>query len=174
MDESWEIQQEERRQFVETLGIDYRYGCYEAKRPESCHLLGEYMEAIDQNLKGAFQIFKVNCEKEKYPHSCRKYVLSSFVMPFDDRAINDALESCKLEDGRACWILSQWFLGFMQKIAVAKNVPKALKYAIAACDLNVYQSCFNASRLFFSFEIYFLLELSFCFFSLLIILLDLI
>lgn len=65
--------QEERKEYVKNIGIEYRFGCYEEKRADSCQLLGEYMEAIEQNFKAAYTLFKTNCEERKYPKSCYKY-----------------------------------------------------------------------------------------------------
>ncbi|KAI6242977.1 Sel1 repeat protein [Aphelenchoides fujianensis] len=65
--------QKERQEYVENIGIEYRYGCYEEKRSDSCHLLGEYMEAVMQKFDRAYALFKENCELRKYPRSCYKY-----------------------------------------------------------------------------------------------------
>lgn len=46
---------------------------FQEKRADSCHLLAEYMEALEQNFKGAYTLFKQNCEERKYPKSCYKY-----------------------------------------------------------------------------------------------------
>ncbi|WKX96093.1 hypothetical protein Q1695_012504 [Nippostrongylus brasiliensis] len=70
---SLEKTQEERKEYVKNIGIEYRYGCYEEKRADSCQLLGEYMEALEQNFKAAYTLFKQNCEERKYPKSCFKY-----------------------------------------------------------------------------------------------------
>lgn len=83
--EEAERAQKERQEYVKNIGIEYRFGCYEVrktcavfhflqeKRGDSCHLLGEYMEAIEQNFKTALILFKQNCEERKYPKSCFKY-----------------------------------------------------------------------------------------------------
>ncbi|CAJ0561460.1 unnamed protein product, partial [Mesorhabditis spiculigera] len=73
--EEVEREQEERKEYVKNIGIEYRYGCYEEKRPESCQLLAEYMEAIDSNFKAALTLYKENCETRKYPKSCFKYAM---------------------------------------------------------------------------------------------------
>jgi hypothetical protein len=78
--------QDERREYVRNIGIEYRFGCYEVryiiyvvlrpfqeKRADSCQLLAEYLEAIDLNFKEAFSLFKDNCLLRKHPQSCYKY-----------------------------------------------------------------------------------------------------
>ena len=68
-------EQEERQEYVKNVGIEYRFGCYEEKRADSCHLLGEYAEAVEQNFKAAVQLFRDNCEQKEYPKSCYKYAM---------------------------------------------------------------------------------------------------
>jgi hypothetical protein len=84
--ETFEEEQKERQDYVKNIGIEYRYGCYEVilefeyslrkqlqeNRPDSCHVLAEYMEAIDQNFAKAYMLFKDNCEIRKFPKSCLK------------------------------------------------------------------------------------------------------
>uniref|UniRef100_A0A914RAP0 Uncharacterized protein n=1 Tax=Parascaris equorum TaxID=6256 RepID=A0A914RAP0_PAREQ len=113
--------QAERREYVKNIGIEYRFGCYEEKRADSCHLLAEYMEAIELNTKGAFNLFKTNCEQKKYPKSCYKYAmyilagkgppsLKKMIEPLET-ACQANIPACELEDAQACWLLSTWFMG---------------------------------------------------------------
>ncbi|VDL84503.1 unnamed protein product [Nippostrongylus brasiliensis] len=57
----------------EEMAIDYILNRMSEKRADSCQLLGEYMEALEQNFKAAYTLFKQNCEERKYPKSCFKY-----------------------------------------------------------------------------------------------------
>lgn len=45
------------------------------KEPEACQYLGEYMEAIEKNMKGAYELFRKNCLEHKFPKSCYKYAM---------------------------------------------------------------------------------------------------
>lgn len=69
----FEAEQNERKEYVKNIGIEYRYGCYEEKKPDTCHVLGEYLEAIDQAFSKALTVFRDNCETRKFPKSCYKY-----------------------------------------------------------------------------------------------------
>lgn len=65
--------EEEVKQYVENLGIEYRFGCFKEKKPEVCHLLADYLEAIKKDYKKAATVFKSNCDDYNYPKSCLKY-----------------------------------------------------------------------------------------------------
>lgn len=45
------------------------------KRADSCQLLAEYMETFELNSKGAFALYKKNCEERKWPRSCYKLAM---------------------------------------------------------------------------------------------------
>ncbi|KAL3077105.1 hypothetical protein niasHS_013094 [Heterodera schachtii] len=64
---------EEREEYVKNIGIEYRFGCYEEKRADSCQYLGEYFEAVQTDFKSAFDTFRQNCVQRKFPRSCFKY-----------------------------------------------------------------------------------------------------
>jgi hypothetical protein len=38
----------------------------------ACHLLGDYMEAVKQDVEKAFRIYDTNCVVYKHGHSCHK------------------------------------------------------------------------------------------------------
>ena len=42
-------------EYLKNLGTEYRFSCYYEKEAKGCHLLADYMEAIDHDSKTAFQ-----------------------------------------------------------------------------------------------------------------------
>ncbi|XP_064477035.1 cytochrome c oxidase assembly factor 7 homolog [Ornithodoros turicata] len=65
--------EEEVKEFLENLGIEYRFECFHEKKPDGCHRLGDYMEAIKKDFEKAGQVYKRNCDENKHPKSCFKY-----------------------------------------------------------------------------------------------------
>lgn len=61
---------EEVKEYLERLGIEYRYGCYKEKNPETCHLLGDYFEIINRDNESAYKTFKANCDERDFGISC--------------------------------------------------------------------------------------------------------
>ena len=44
--------------YIENLGIEYRFGCYHEKDPKACHLLGDYWESIKKDFSKALKIYR--------------------------------------------------------------------------------------------------------------------
>ncbi|MFH4976148.1 hypothetical protein AB6A40_002857 [Gnathostoma spinigerum] len=203
--EEFEKVQAERREYVKNIGIEYRFGCYEEKRADSCHLLGEYMEAIERNFKSALSLFSLNCEQRKYAPSCFKYSMYLLAGKECEPSLSKTIphleiscesnipvacrylglvywngeptrladpkkaeacmkKACDLEDAKACWMLSTWYLGPTAKFkrkdeeletkythlmgSLERDMAASLEYGIRACELNVPESCANVGRMY--------------------------
>ena len=59
-------------EYIENLGIEYRFGCYHEKDPKACHLLGDYWEAVKKDFSKALKIYSSNCDDYGHGHSCHK------------------------------------------------------------------------------------------------------
>nr|XP_040569060.1 cytochrome c oxidase assembly factor 7 homolog isoform X1 [Lepeophtheirus salmonis] len=61
-------------EYLNNLGVEYRFGCYQEKKAEVlfevCHLLGDFLQAIEGNQKQAYLTYKQNCDKRDFPASC--------------------------------------------------------------------------------------------------------
>jgi cytochrome c oxidase assembly factor 7 len=62
----------EVKEYIENLGIEYRFGCYHEKNPSSCHLLADYWEAIKKDFTKAYKTYETNCIDLEHGHSCHK------------------------------------------------------------------------------------------------------
>ena len=91
--------EEEVKQYLHNIGIEYRFGCYSEKLPNGklpsrllssyeieifnsnalhiltvvCHLLGMYLYTIKKDTEQAKKVLKVNCDQHKWSFSCYKY-----------------------------------------------------------------------------------------------------
>ncbi|KAL3994825.1 Sel1 repeat family protein [Acanthocheilonema viteae] len=146
-EEDFEREQAERREYVKNIGIEYRFGCYEEKRPEMCQLLGEYMEAIDQNFKAAYNIFKTNCEEKGFPRSCFKYAMYLLAgrecEPSRKKMIEPLEKSCEANMPKGCRFLS--LVHWNGEKDRKPNSELAEKYMKKACDLEDAEACWLLS-----------------------------
>lgn len=89
------------KDYIEKLGIEYRFGCYSEKKPEGenlqkfhnffwkiherkscssvCHLLGDYLESIKKDFEKASKVYRSNCDDYGYGKSCLKFGHYSFL-----------------------------------------------------------------------------------------------
>jgi len=65
--------EEDVKEYIKNLGIEYRFGCFSEKDPQICQLLGDYLETIENNPDKAAKIFKDNCDEHNFGRSCYKY-----------------------------------------------------------------------------------------------------
>ncbi|XP_077391173.1 cytochrome c oxidase assembly factor 7 [Festucalex cinctus] len=63
---------EEVKQYLDQLGMEYSYSCYKANDPEGCQMLADYMEAVKRNFEATAQVLKHNCDEHTHPGSCYK------------------------------------------------------------------------------------------------------
>lgn len=63
----------EVKEYLKNIGIEYRYGCYSEKNPESCHLLADYLEVIAREPEKAANLYRSTCDDMAMVLSCDKY-----------------------------------------------------------------------------------------------------
>jgi len=64
--------EEDVKDYLERLGIEYRFGCYYEKDGKACDLLGSFMDQVNGDYHKAFKIYQTACDDYKYGHSCQK------------------------------------------------------------------------------------------------------
>uniref|UniRef100_A0A1I7XYR4 Sel1 repeat family protein n=1 Tax=Steinernema glaseri TaxID=37863 RepID=A0A1I7XYR4_9BILA len=140
-------EQDERREYVKNIGIEYRFGCYEEKRADSCQLLAEYFEAMEKNAKAAFTLFKANCENRKYPKSCFKYAMYLLAGKECEPSLKKMMEplqvACDANIPQGCRYLS--LVNWNGEEDRKPNSELAEKYMRRACDLEDAEACWLLS-----------------------------
>lgn len=116
---------DELKKYLDNLGIEYRYGCFEENNPESCHLLGDYLLSIDKARTKAAQVYKTNCDENKFGLSCdafgrMAYKGQGMAGPDIKLALDYFLKGCEANEPRSCYHGGQ-MLG-----VVDKNVNKVI------------------------------------------------
>uniref|UniRef100_A0A1I8B9V6 Beta-lactamase n=1 Tax=Meloidogyne hapla TaxID=6305 RepID=A0A1I8B9V6_MELHA len=145
-----EEMQKERLEYVQNIGIEYRYGCYEEKQAVSCQLLGEYLEAVEKKYEEAFNIFSENCEKRKWPRSCYKcatyYLAGRATEASYEKAFPPLEIACNGNIPKACRRLSQLYWRSDSAPNNQPNTFKAVELMRKSCELEDYQSCWTLSN----------------------------
>ncbi|XP_023162293.1 cytochrome c oxidase assembly factor 7 homolog [Drosophila hydei] len=140
------------KEYVEKLGVEYRFGCYSEKKPEVCHLLGDYLEGIKKDFEKASKVYKSTCDDYGYAKSCYKYGNYSFLgkgksgSKGEPRVAYQYYEKgCNLNDSDACLHSGLLLVSRSMPKEIDRNVPKGLQFLTKSCDMNNANACFYLS-----------------------------
>lgn len=84
--------EEDVKEYLDRLGIEYRFGCYYEKDGKACDLLGNFMEQINQDYHKAFKIYQTACDEYKFGHSCQRVGSYLFAGKATEKDVNKAYE----------------------------------------------------------------------------------
>ncbi|XP_016944280.1 cytochrome c oxidase assembly factor 7 homolog [Drosophila suzukii] len=140
------------KEYVDKLGVEYRFGCYSEKKPEACHLLGDYLEGIKKDFEKASKVYKSTCDDYGYAKSCYKYGNYCFLgkgksgSKGDPRVAYEYYEKgCNLNDSDACLHSGLLLVSRSMPKEIDRNVPKGLEFLTKSCDMNNATACFYLS-----------------------------
>ncbi|KAK7863385.1 hypothetical protein R5R35_004349 [Gryllus longicercus] len=180
------------KEYIHNLGIEYRFGCYKEKKPEVCHLLGDFLDAIKKDFSKASIVYKSNCDDYNFGKSCYKYgsynlLGKAMKEPNLELAYDYMLKACELGDvsgclsagmmninrgshcrkdrdpklgmtllekccegkrAYCCFFLSGMFISGVKEAEIEKDMSKAYKFALRACELGEMQACANVSLMY--------------------------
>ncbi|XP_063547614.1 cytochrome c oxidase assembly factor 7 homolog [Cydia strobilella] len=139
-------QEDEVKEYIENLGIEYRFGCYKEKKAEVCHLLGDYLEAIKKDFEKAAKVYKSNCVDYKFGKSCLKY--GNYCLVGRGKEKGDPAEAltyfekgCELGEPSACLHAGMMLTATGPNVSIKRDVPKGFNYLKKSCDQNDDMAC---------------------------------
>ncbi|CAL7938714.1 unnamed protein product [Xylocopa violacea] len=145
----------EIEEYIKNLHIEYQFGCLSEKKPEVCHLLGDYKEAIIQHYKDAINVYKKNCDQYNYGRSCTKYGDYRVKGKHCEKDLTEAFKylqkGCENGDANGCLRAGV--------LAVSEEKPEpdrksqvllGLKLLKKACDSKEEKACFYLSGIYLS------------------------
>lgn len=145
--------EEEVKLYLKNLGIEYRFGCFKEKKPEVCHLLGDFFEAINKEFEKASRIYKSNCDDYNFGRSCHKYGSYSLVgkggVKQDSEVSHEYFKkACELGEQKACFndaILNLYDTQFSRK---EKDHKLGISFLNKCCEANDALCCYYYSSLY--------------------------
>nr|XP_022902006.1 cytochrome c oxidase assembly factor 7 homolog [Onthophagus taurus] len=138
------------KEFLNNLGIEYRFGCYSEKNPEVCHLLGDYLEAVKKDYEKAVKVYKSNCDDYKYGKSCLKFgsyaLLGKGGQKEDFKKGYEYLKKA-CDDGipEGCLHEGLLLLSHSEKCGIVDDPSKGMRLLEKACDADNAHACYYAS-----------------------------
>lgn len=146
-------QEDDVKEYIENLGIEYRFGCYKEKKPEVCHLLGDYLESIKKDYDKAAKVYKSNCLDYKFGKSCLK--IGNYTLVGRGKEKGDPAEAliyfekgCELNDKVACLHAGMLLTATGPNVNVKRDVPKGYNYLKKSCDQGDDMACHYLSGMY--------------------------
>ncbi|XP_034036283.1 cytochrome c oxidase assembly factor 7 [Thalassophryne amazonica] len=145
----------EVKQFLDNLAVEYSFQCYSEKDPEGCYRLADYMDSVKRNFESAAQIFRYNCETNGHGDSC--YKLGSYhlvgrggVPQCLKSAYSCFMRSCNTGGKKANAACHSIGLLAQDKRAMegGPDFAVARQYFEKACNGGFGPSCFNLSAMY--------------------------
>ncbi|XP_059483378.1 cytochrome c oxidase assembly factor 7 homolog [Neocloeon triangulifer] len=134
--------EEEVKEFITKLGIEYRFGCYSEKKADVCHLLGDYLEAVKKDESKARKVYQTNCEDRDFGRSCHKSGTYAFRAADPNGALTFFEKACGLGVAESCLNAGLIHVNSKAKETVREKGLDLLK---KGCDGNNHHSCFYLS-----------------------------
>ncbi|XP_042224377.1 cytochrome c oxidase assembly factor 7 homolog [Homarus americanus] len=145
--------EEDVKEFIDNLGIEYRFGCFSEGKPDSCHLLGDYLEGVKKDFEKAAKVYRSNCDESSFAKSCYKYANYNFLGKGCKQNMEEAycyyLKGCTAGDYDSC------LNGGLMCVSHTptndhrpKNYEKGLELLDKACTGNNAFSCYYISGIF--------------------------
>ncbi|XP_030747658.1 cytochrome c oxidase assembly factor 7 homolog [Sitophilus oryzae] len=143
----------EVKQYVQNLGTEYRFGCYSEKKPEVCHLLADFLEAIKKDYEKAGKVYKNNCDEYKYAKSCLKYGGYSLIgkggLKANYHTAYDYYEKgCNLDEPSACFNQGLLLITQNEQHGLKQDIVKGLHLLEKACSGLNGVACYYLSGLY--------------------------
>ncbi|XP_014243822.1 cytochrome c oxidase assembly factor 7 homolog [Cimex lectularius] len=145
--------EDEVKDYIKNLGTEYRFGCFKEKKPEVCHLLGDYLESISKDYHKAGRVYKSNCDDYNFAKSCYKmgYYYISGKGGFErstEKSSQYYEKGCDLGDTDSCFRA-----GFVNIItSKAQNSKQGFLQGLSrlkkGCDANHADACHHLSSLY--------------------------
>lgn len=131
---------DELKKFLDNLGTEYRFGCFEENNSEACHLLGDYLLSIDKANNKAAQVYRMNCDENKYGLSCDAYGRmvfkgQSIEAPSYQLALDYFSKGCELNEPRSCYHGGQMYGVIDKRInkIITPDPKKSINMLTKAC-----------------------------------------
>jgi len=149
--------EEEVKEFLDNIGIEYRFGCFSEKKPDSCHLLGDYFETVKKDFEKAGKVYKANCDDSGHGRSCYKFANYSYLGRGLKQNMEDAysyyLKGCAGDDADSC------MNGGLMCVSKApanvqrtKDYGKGMALLNKACDNKNAFSCYYIAGMYIQGE----------------------
>ncbi|KAK4015717.1 hypothetical protein OUZ56_030691 [Daphnia magna] len=152
---AWDLKNEEEvKQYLENLGTEYRFGCLSEKKPEVCHLLGDFMESIKKDFNKAASLYRSTCDDYHFGRSCHKFATYSLTgkgcQADQPKALEYFKKGCSLGEADSCLYAGLLCTSNNEKHQVKLDYPQGMGFLNQSCDKGNHNGCYYLSGMYLS------------------------
>lgn len=85
--------EEQAKEYLNRIGIEYRFQCFHENLPEGCHRLADYLDAFKREYEKARTVYETNCHQNRYGQSCFKFGNYSLLGKAGEKSMEAAYEA---------------------------------------------------------------------------------
>jgi len=141
--------EKEAKEYIDRVGVEYRFQCFHEGRADGCHRLADYVEAFKHEYDKARKIYAKNCDENHYGISCFKlgnYHLLGKACTKDFLAAFDAYRrSCAFGYGGGCYNGALLMEDGRGNADGQKDHAAAAEMLRNGCKVNDIPACFRLS-----------------------------
>jgi len=138
------------KDYIDRLGVEYRFQCFGEGRTDGCHRLGDWLEFSMKDWVKAGRVYKSNCLLHDYGHSCGKFANYAFLGRGTERKVDEAAEfyrkgcySAEHPYAPACY--NYGLMVAKGDLKVAEPVKDSQQAFERGCDLKDAGCCTSAA-----------------------------
>lgn len=133
------------KEYLQRVGIEYRFQCYHENRPDGCHRLGDYLEAFQHEYNKAQTVYSKNCIENKYGPSCFKlgnyHMLGRACKKNPLAAMTRYRDGCEYGHGASCHNAALLLQSGQSDPSGQKDFVTASKYLHRGCCFGDIPAC---------------------------------
>jgi cytochrome c oxidase assembly factor 7 len=137
--------QEQAKEYLERIGIEYRFQCYSELKPDGCHRLADYMEAFRHEFDKAHAVYLKNCSENHYGASCYKlghyHMLGRVAAKDNEKAFQSYRSGCEYGYGPSCHNAGLLCQSGSVSLNKKPDYVSAESFLKQGCDLDDVPSC---------------------------------
>ncbi|KAG9350961.1 hypothetical protein JZ751_024850 [Albula glossodonta] len=147
--------EEEVKQFLDNIGIEFSYQCHKQKDPEGCQRLADYLEGVKRNYEATAQVLTHNCEVNGHGESC--YKLGAYHVS-GKGGVPECLKKAYSCFTRSCKAGGKKSMDACHNVGLLAHDGRAMdggpdagiarEYYEKACAAGFAPSCFNLSTMY--------------------------
>lgn len=146
----YDLQKEEEvQEYLKNLGIEYRFECFQEKKPDGCHRLADYLESITKDFGKALDVYKKNCDDNKHGKSCFKYgnyrLIGKGSSVDKQEAFKYYRKGCDAGCAKSCFGVGLMLTSTDDVPGVPKDNRLGMEYLDKACTKGDADGCYFAS-----------------------------